>query len=192
MNNLVQPAKLIRKYSQGSPVALQIILDHSRLVTARAVKIARRLQSVEPVDIQFVAEAAMLHDIGSIFTNAPDLGCFGEWPYICHGIQGGKLLREEGLNRHALVCERHIGVGLTAEEIIKNGLPLPARDMKPVTLEEEIICYSDLFYSKNSKDRGQEKEITTVRNTLNHFGPDKAEIFDRWLNKFEPELTGPT
>lgn len=189
MKDLIRPAALIRKYYQDSPAALQVILDHSRLVTARAVRIARRMQSVEPVDLRFIAEAAMLHDIGSIFTHAPDLGCFGKLPYICHGIQGKDLLCAEGLNRHALVCERHIGVGLTAEEIINNGLPLPVRDMIPVTLEEQIICYADLFYSKNLKDRGKEKDVESVRNTLRHFGPGKTVIFDRWLQKFEPELT---
>lgn len=189
MKDLIRPITLLRKYYKDSPTALQIILDHSRLVTGRAVRIARRLQPTEPVDLRFIAEAAMLHDIGSILTHAPELGCFGELPYLCHGIKGKELLEAEGLTRHAQVCERHTGVGLTAEEIIKNKLPLPARDMVPVTLEEQIICYADLFYSKNQKERGKEKDVTTVRTTLGRFGSDKPVIFDRWRERFEPELT---
>lgn len=189
MNDPVRPAELLRKYYQESPVALQIVLDHSRQVTARAVRIARQLQRTEPVDIRFVAEAAMLHDIGSILTHAPDLGCFGDLPYLCHGIKGKELLEAEGLVRHARVCERHIGVGLTADEIRKNKLPLPTQDMIPVTLEEQIICYADLFYSKNRQDRGLEKNIESVRNTLRRFGQGKTEIFDRWQKRFEPGLS---
>ena len=187
MKEIFRPAALIKKYYKDSPTALQVILDHSRLVTSRAVRIARHLQSTENVDLRFVAEAAMLHDIGSILTHAPELGCFGTLPYLCHGIKGREILDAEGLIRHARVCERHVGVGLTAEEIEKNGLPLPPHDMIPVTLEEQIICYADLFYSKNLKDRGKEKDIETVRNTLRRFGAGKTVIFDRWLKRFEPE-----
>jgi len=187
MENIVRPIELLRKYYQDSPSALQIILNHSRLVTKRAVRIARTISSYETVDINFIAEAAMLHDIGSIFTYAPDLDCFGKLPYICHGIKGKEALTAEGLPGHALVCERHIGVGLTAEEIERNGFPLPLRDMTPISLEEQIICYADLFFSKNLRDRGKEKEIKTVRATLRRFGAGKVEIFDRWQKRFEAE-----
>lgn len=189
MKETIRPATLIRKYYQDSPTALRIILDHSRLVTARAVRIARHLSPTETIDLRFIAEAAMLHDIGSIFTHAPEMGCFGKLPYICHGIKGSELLNEVGLTRHALVCERHTGVGLTAEEIQKNKLPLPTRDMIPVTLEEQIICYADLFYSKNIQERGMEKDGDTIRNSLRRFGTEKAVIFDQWRQRFEPELS---
>lgn len=188
MKQIVRPAELIRKHYKHSPLAMQIIINHCRLVTARAVEIGRRLQVTETIDLRFVAEAAMLHDIGSIYTDAPELGCFGNFPYICHGIKGKELLLAEGLKRHALVCERHIGVGLTAEEIQKNALPLPARDMTPVTLEEQIICYADLFYSKNPQDRDKEKTVDRIQSSLIHFGPGKIDIFNHWRDRFEPEL----
>lgn len=188
MPSRIRPVKLIEKYYREAPQAFRIILEHSRLVTKRAVCIGRHMQQTRTVDLHFIAEAAMLHDIGSIFTYAPDLGCFGKLPYICHGIKGSEILRTEGLERHALVCERHIGVGLTAEEIKKNNLPLPPRTMVPVTLEERIICYSDLFYSKNPADRGREKSPRKVRENLAKFGAGKAEIFARWQQEFEPQL----
>ena len=59
------------------------------------------------------------------------------------------MLLEEGLPRHALVCERHIGAGLTADEIRNQGLPLPAVDMLPLTVEEKLVCYADNFFSKS-------------------------------------------
>ena len=188
MTMKLKPADIIRKYYADSPIAWQILLEHSRLVTRRALKIARSLQDSESVDLQFIAEAAMLHDIGIILTDTPSLGCFGEGPYLAHGVKGRQLLEAEGLPRHALVCERHIGIGLTAAEIRAQGLPLPERDMLPQTLEEQIICYADLFYSKGNKQLHQEKSPAKVRKVLEKYGEDKGLVFAHWLHKFEPEL----
>lgn len=186
----LSPADIIRKYYQNNPPAHKILLNHSRAVTRRAVKIARNLSSrgVES-DIRFVAEAAMLHDIGIIRTNTPDLACHGQGPYLQHGIRGKELLEAEGLLRHARVCERHIGVGLTAEEVIKQHLPLPARDMQPETIEEQIICYADLFYSKSGNRLNSEKSPHEVRQKLQKYGKNKVSIFDQWRKFFEPDLS---
>lgn len=188
MPDAIRPADLIRKYYAAHPEARKILLDHSRLVTQRAVKIARFLQQTEAVDLKFVAEAAMLHDIGMLKTDTPELACPGDAPYLQHGVAGRAILEAEGLPRHALVCERHIGIGLTAEEIREQQLPLPHRDMRPLTLEEQIICYADLFYSKGLKNRGREKSPDEVRKALNKFGAEKLPVFDQWLKHFEPEL----
>ncbi len=185
----VRTADLIRKYYAGHPKAWQILLIHSRQVTRRAVKVGRALQDKQQVDLQFIAEAAMLHDIGMLLTHAPDLHCYGEGSYLRHGIKGRELLEGEGLPRHARVCERHIGIGLTAEEIRQQKLPLPERDMLPETLEEQIICYADLFYSKDPKKLNKEKSPDKVRKTLAKYGEQKLLTFDRWLLTFEPELS---
>ncbi len=189
MSEPLRPADIIRKYYRDNPEAWRILLEHCRQVTRRAVKIARFLQQTRSVDLQFVAEAAMLHDIGMILTDTPDLGCHGKGSYLSHGVKGRELLEQEGLPRHARVCERHIGIGLTAEEIRHQQLPLPARDMLPETLEEQIICYADLFYSKNRKKRGREKSPAKVRKNLAKYGEEKIATFDRWLKLFEPELS---
>ena len=185
----IDPEKIIRKYYSSNPVAWKILLDHSRLVTRRALKIARHLFSQgESVDLKFVAEAAMLHDIGMIQTDTPELGCHGRGSYLQHGLRGKEILEQEGLFKHARVCERHIGVGLTVEEIIQQQLPLPARDMCPETLEEQIISYADLFYSKGNKNRQGKKLPKEVRDKLEEYGKGKISIFDQWLERFEPEL----
>lgn len=184
----LRPAEIIRKYYSEHPLAHQILLDHSRHVTKRALKIARYLTKLEDVDLLFVAEAAMLHDIGIIRTATPDIGCHGALPYLCHGIAGREILEAEGLPFHALVCERHIGIGLTAAEITEQQLPLPKRDMLPLSLEEQIICYADLFYSKGKKDRDSVKSPEKVRKSLAKFGTEKIAVFERWQQKFEPEL----
>lgn len=184
----IRPADIIRKYYNDHPLAWEILLEHSRLVTRRASKIARFLAETRPVDLQFVAEAAMLHDIGMLRTDTPEFGCNGEGPYICHGIKGREMLEDEGLYRHALVCERHIGIGLSAAEIIRENLPLPQRDMRPKSLEEQIICYADLFYSKSMARRNQGKTPEKVKGKLAKYGAEKIPIFTGWLQQFEPEL----
>ena len=184
----IQPARLIEKYYRDNPTTWKILLDHSRCVTRRSLLIGRRLAALgHRIDLQFIGEAAMLHDIGILYTATPDLNCSGEHPYLMHGVKGAELVDKEGWPRHARVCERHIGIGLTAAEIKKNKLPLPARDMLPETLEEQIICYADLFYSKGSKNRGKEKTADQVRRKLAQFGTDKIAVFNHWHDLFEPE-----
>ena len=105
--------------------------DYWHLVTGSAVaglalSVCRRLGLPE-ADCRFVEEAALLHDIGVCRIQAPHLGLERGFPYIMHGIIGRDILEGEGLPRHALVCERHIGVGLTVEDITRQGLPLPQR-----------------------------------------------------------------
>lgn len=172
---------LIQKYFPD-PVAFSIVYEHSSLVAAMAVSIAWKLD--EPVDIYFIEQAAMLHDIGICMTAAPKIQCFGEYPYITHGIHGRTILEAEGLPRHALVCERHIGVGLTVEDIETQNLPLPHRDMSPTCIEEEIICFADLFYSKKPGHPAVEKSSEQVRIKLASFGHHKEHIFDRWMTSF--------
>jgi len=176
---------LLKKYFKNSS-ALEIILKHGRLVADKSLKIAVAL--AEQVDLKFVEEAALLHDIGVSRVYAPSVHCFGNKPYICHGIEGRKILEAEGLSRHALVCERHIGVGLTSEEIRLQNLPLPPRDMVPLSLEEEIICFADLFYSKHPESLTVMKSREEIRASLQKFGERKIAIFDGWYSRFSSPM----
>ena len=128
----------------------------------------------------------MLHDIGICRCDAPGIQCFGHEPYIRHGLIGGEMLRAEGLPRHARVCERHTGAGLTKAEIIRQSLPLPHQDFLPETMEEQVICYADKFYSKTHPER--EKSYETARKSLEKFGEDGLRRFTAWHDLFEPEL----
>jgi uncharacterized protein len=62
-------------------------------------------------------------------------------------------------------------------------LPLPHRDMSPQTLEERIIAYSDLFYSKTTPGK---RTAAKVRSSLARFDNKKVDIFNRWHQKFQP------
>ena len=107
-----------------------VLLTHSRQVADRALKIVdAHPQWTEEglVDRQFVEEAAMLHDIGIIFCNAPKIYCMGPHKYIEHGYLGAELLRKEGFPKHALVAERHTGTGITIEQVEREELPIPEK-----------------------------------------------------------------
>lgn len=174
------PQQIIDKYCTEAALR-DILMQHSRAVADKALAIARSHPELG-ADEAFIEEAALLHDIGIVHVNAPAIACFGTEPYIKHGILGADILRSEGMERHALVCERHTGTGLTLLQIVEQGLPLPQRDMQPVSIEEQIICFADKFFSKTKLDR--EKTIEQARHSLEKFGPEGLAKFDAWCELF--------
>ena len=175
------PIDVIKKYYQEGTELYRILLEHSFSVADKSLSIAQMHPELN-LDIAFIYEAAMLHDIGIFKTNAADICCCGEFPYICHGYLGGDLLKAEGLPRHALVCERHTGAGLSLENIIKNNLPVPKRDMLPESTEEQLICFADKFFSKTNPEK--EKSIDKIKKNLAKHGEDSAKKFDNWCKLF--------
>lgn len=161
--------KLIDKYYADSPELRHILITHSEQVRDRALQIIDAHPNWN-VDRDFVAEAAMLHDIGIIHCNAPKIFCVGPHHYIEHGYLGAEMLRAEGLPRHALVAERHTGSGITMEQVIREDLPIPVQDYLPVSLEERIICYADKFYSKSHL--GEEVALSKIRQNIWKYGHD--------------------
>jgi uncharacterized protein len=173
---------LIEKYYDRESRLYDTLLVHSTLVADKALRcIASR--GITGIDTDFVKEAALLHDIGIFRCNAPDIYCEGELPYICHGVEGRKILEAEGLPRHALVCERHTGSGLTVEDIIRQGLPLPHRDMTPQTAEERLICYADKFFSKSGNIR-EEKSTERVIRSMERHGAESVARFMKLHEEF--------
>ena len=173
---------LIHKYYAGQPELEQILLKHSEDVAQRVLEIAEAHPELH-LDRQFLYEAAMLHDIGILYVDAPGICCHGTKPYICHGMLGAELLRNEGLPAHARVAERHTGTGLTKEEILRQSLPLPPRDFVPETLEEKIICYADKFFSKSHLEEVKTPE--QAMRSLEKFGPSCVDTFKAWMSEFE-------
>lgn len=180
----MNPWLLLEKYYPPGDPARRILFAHSRAVAAKALAVARCLPPSETIDLPFVEEAALLHDIGIRFVQAPAIGCHGDLPYLAHGYKGRELLEAEGWPRHALVCERHIGVGLSAATIQAQHLPLPVRDMIPETQEETIIAYADLFFSKGEQEVIVEKSLERVRRGVARFGAENLATFERWHARF--------
>ena len=133
-------------------------------------------------DLRFIEEAAMLHDIGIFLTNAPSIECFWKNPYICHGYLGREILEAEWFPKHALVCERHTWISL--QDIIKQNLPIPKREMLPISIEEEIISFADKFFSKSEKNLNKEKSIDQIKEGLLNFGNDRVKLFEEWTIKY--------
>ncbi|MGN1375924.1 MAG: HD domain-containing protein [Prevotella sp.] len=169
--------QIIDKYYDSNPKLKAILVSHSKSVADKAVKLALAHKEL-PIDIDFLYEAAMLHDIGIVKTNAPGIECHGDKPYICHGIIGATMLRAEGLHRHARVCERHTGAGLSCAEIVRQNLPLPHADYLPETLEEQLICYADKFFSKTHTDR--EKTPEQAEHSVAKHGTEGLVRFKKW------------
>ncbi|MDO4981046.1 MAG: HD domain-containing protein [Prevotellaceae bacterium] len=172
---------IIDKYYADDNQLRHILLTHSRAVADFALRVADRHPELH-IDRQFVEEAAMLHDIGIFRCDAPGICCHGTEPYICHGRIGALLLREEGYPRHARVCERHTGAGLTLDDIVTQQLPLPHQSFLPETIEERLICYADKFFSKTRLDR--EKTFEQAVGSLMKFGAAGVDRFRQWHQIF--------
>ena len=173
---------LIDKYYTDNSILRQLLLTHSRSVADKALDIVHRHPELG-ADARFVEKAAMLHDIGIFLTDAPGIHCHGKHPYIMHGILGGELMRKEGLSDIARVCERHTGTGITRQDIIDRHLPLPPGDYEPQTIEEQIVCYADKFFSKSHPERVRTVEQTAK--SLEKFGSKGVERFMVWAAQFE-------
>ena len=173
---------IIDKYYPEDNELRHILITHSQSVARKALQIVSYHPELQ-LDAQFIEEAAMLHDLGIFMTDAPGIQCFGSQPYICHGRLGAEILRKEGYERHARVCERHTGAGITEAQIIAQNLPLPHQDFLPETMEEKVICYADKFFSKTHLDR--EKTIEKAEKSLMKFGEEGVKRFQQWERMFE-------
>ena len=147
---------IINKYYSEENELKHILLTHSRSVADKALQIA---------------------------VKHPELHLdTGFHPYICHGYLGSELLMKEGYPRHALVCERHTGAGMSLQSIIEQDLPIPHRDMVPVSMEEQVICFADKFFSKTHLDR--EKSVEKALKSISRYGEDGVIRFKHWCECF--------
>jgi uncharacterized protein len=175
--------EIIEKYYPPGSMGYSIYLPHSRVVTELALRIAGMYPEFN-ADEEVIEYGGMLHDIGILYTDAPEFGCYGDLPYIAHGYKGRELLEKEGLPIIAPICERHIGVGISMEDIEKHKLPLPKREMTPQTIEEKIICYADKFYSKSAKNLLLPKSLDKVKKSISKYGEDKWKVFEGLMEMF--------
>jgi len=209
----MQAEKLIEKYYGGQGELLELLLRHSCDVRDKALEAARRHPELG-LDSDFVAEAAMLHDIGVIFTDAPGIHCHGTAPYLYHGLLGGAFIRQlaeageipaDKTEAYARVCERHTGAGITAGELMKAGNgaqhiqgSATIGEGRVITVETEINTATDFFPETTeeklicwadkffSKSK-PEKEKTTEQaiKSLAKFGQEGVERFKEWNGLFE-------
>lgn len=174
--------EIIDRYYPQDDELKDIYMTHARAVSDFALSLAHRHPELA-LDEQFIHEAAMLHDIGIFLTDAPRIHCHGTEQYLCHGYLGAQLLRSLGYERHARVCERHTGTGLTKEVILQNGWNLPARDFLPETLEEQLICFADKFFSK-TKFLDHPRTFEQVVESMAKISEKSVEKVQEWARIF--------
>lgn len=177
----MNPLAILARYYDPSSDLYSVLLIHSVLVSRKARDIAEEHIERHPeasIDLEFLTEASFLHDIGIRFCHAPEIHCEGPEPYVRHGILGREILLKEGYPRHALVCARHTGAGITRDEIRERSLPLPDEDLLPVSIEEKIICVADKFYSKKPRKLWKEKSLESIRKVLLEKGEHSLERWD--------------
>lgn len=184
---MIDYLSILSKYYMPGDPDYELLVKHSTQVALLTKQLCERYKANGgEIDAEFAFEAAMLHDIGIFQTYAPGIYCCGREPYIKHGVIGREILEGMGMHRHAMVCERHTGSGISEQDIIDQNLNLPVRDMLPITVEEKVVCYADKFYSKSRITRC--KPIAKVRNSLSKFGEGTITRFDALTQLFgEPD-----
>ncbi len=160
--------QILDKYYPADNELRRVLLQHSRQVADRCLLIAHKHPELA-AQTQFLEESAMLHDIGIFRCYAPSIHCDGTEPYIKHGPIGGDILRTEGFPLHARVAERHTGTGL--------------KGFEPETLEEQIVCYADKFFSKSNPD--SVRTVDEAAHSLAKFGEEGVRKFLAWAARFE-------
>ncbi len=173
--------QIIHKYCADNSELEHILFTHCQQVAQKALQVIEQHPELN-ADAKFAEEAAMLHDIGVTLCNAPRIHCYGTHEYVEHGYLGANILQKEHLPKHALVAERHTGTGITVEQITERNLPIPLADYRPVSIEEQIICYADKFFSKTKLNT--ELSVEHIREKLAKFGEASLAQFDHWHKLF--------
>ena len=174
--------QIINRYYPEDNELKNIYIIHANAVTSLALDFAGR-HSELGLDMEFIKEAAMLHDLGIFLTNAPRIYCYGSEDYICHGYLGAELLRSLGYERHARVCERHTGTGITKQAIVDNGWNLPVKDFVPETLEEQLVCFADKFYSK-TRHLNEPRSFEQVVESMRKISDESVKKVQEWAKIF--------
>lgn len=173
--------QIINKYYNDNKPLKASLLTHSEQVKRKALEVVNNHPELQ-IDLQMVSDGAMAHDIGIFKTHAPSIHCHGDADYLMHGFLGAEIMRQEGYESLARICERHTGTGLSSETIRNKQLPVEVRDYFPETLEEKVICYADKFYSKSNLQ--VEKSPEEVYQSLRKHGKEVANKFLEWHKLF--------
>ena len=57
----------------------------------------------------------------------------------------------------------------------------------PVSIEEQIICYADKFFSKNMDNKSKALNVETVIAKIETYGIEQARRFKGWVDIFETD-----
>ncbi|MFC8492731.1 HD domain-containing protein [Streptomyces sp. NPDC057235] len=167
--------------------AFERVFTHCEIVWRIAERLLPRTGG--NLDPELVRAGCLLHDIG-VYRLYDTEGRLDGRNYIRHGILGHELLAAEGLPEAVCrFCSCHTGVGLTKEDVLAQGLPLPPADYLAVTPEERMVMYADKFHSKSTPPRFLSPETYAV--SVSRFGRGKVAAFGALRAAYgDPELDG--
>jgi uncharacterized protein len=153
--------------------ALDLVYSHCQIVAAVAGQLLAR--SGFGADAGLVRAGCLLHDIG-VYRLYDEAGRLDQARYIRHGVLGHELLAAAGCDEVlARFASHHTGVGLTAQDVLRQELPLPPGDYLAGTPEETVVMYADKFHSKTSPPSFLTAAAYAA--SLRRFGPDKEAAF---------------
>lgn len=178
--------QLHHKYAK-TDADFNLVYQHCQVVEA----IAMQLLDAKPIpgiNRNLLHVGCLLHDIGAY--DVLEDGRFVQG--VRHGVFGEGILRSEGLpDAVARLASHHTGVGLTKQDVIDQGLPIPVADYLADTDEERLIMYADKFHSKSNPPLEAPYFCTFewFHKSVQKFGPDKASKFDVLADLFgKPDL----
>ncbi|NEA26648.1 HD domain-containing protein [Actinomadura bangladeshensis] len=165
--------------------AFDLVWTHCAIVCEIAEQIMER--TGPDVDRDLVRAGCLLHDIG-VYRLYDDTGRIDFKQYVRHGVLGHELLREEGFPEEICrFCSCHTGMGLTRDDIERQGLPVPPGDYVAESGEERLVMYADKFHSKTNPPAFVSAETYAVH--VRRFGDEKAAAFTAMRAVFgEPDL----
>lgn len=181
-----QITALHQKYAK-TQADFELIYQHCQIVEAIAMQLLDAMP-IAKIDRRLVHIGCMLHDIGAYLVLEDGRFVQG----VRHGHIGEEILRNEGFQK--IICRfasRHTGVGLTKQDVIEQGLPIPVADYTATTDEERLIMYADKFHSKSTPPVEPPYFCTFewFRNAIQRFGEDKTVKLDALAELFgKPDL----
>ena len=185
---LISQDDVIAMHKKYAPSAAVYDLVYTHCLIVRDIALQLIINSSLEVDRELVEIGAMLHDIG-VYPLFKTNGRLREGvQYITHGIEGERILRQEGLPESVWrFAAHHTGVGLTKQDIIDQNLALPAADYLAKTDEERLIMFADKFHSKTTPPFFN--SYAWYRSDVAKFGTDKVTMFEQLAVLFgQPDL----
>lgn len=136
--NKSECSQLIQKYCGDSYKA---IYKHVFGVLQLSLFISKQINqnNKHNVDLKLVTAGSLLHDIGRCAI------IVGKEHIVMHCVKGAKILEREGVDQKVIdIVMRHVGTGISIEDMKRDNLPLdPSLCYTPQTVEELIVSYSD-------------------------------------------------
>lgn len=174
-----------------TPQAFELVYTHCQIVCAVAEQLlgGPDLRRLYPdLDIDLIRAGCLLHDIGVYRLYTPS-GELDHANYVRHGVLGHELLTDLGFpERICRFCSCHTGVGLSRDDVLRQGLPIPAGDYLAESGEEELVMYADKYHSKTDPPVFVTADAYAA--SVRRFGADKAVTFAAMRERYgEPDLT---